>query len=94
MTMRLPAGSRQLCHLPARKERTRRGESQAYESLERDRLADGIVGGLTPLVATWLVHRTDDDLSPAFMIMAAAVISFAAVLTFRTAPALAAHDSA
>ncbi|HEY2254661.1 MAG TPA: MFS transporter, partial [Variovorax sp.] len=44
----------------------------------------GIVGGLTPLVATWLVHRTDDDLSPAFMIMVAAVISFAAVLTFRT----------
>jgi MHS family proline/betaine transporter-like MFS transporter len=42
----------------------------------------GIVGGLTPLVATWLVHRTDDDISPAFMIMAAAVISFAAVLTF------------
>ena len=43
----------------------------------------GIVGGLTPLVATWLVHRTDDDISPAFMIMAAAVISFAAVLTLR-----------
>jgi MHS family proline/betaine transporter-like MFS transporter len=55
----------------------------------------GIVGGLTPLVATWLVHRTADDLSPAFMIMGAAVISFAAVLTFREAPRpLAAHDSA
>ena len=46
----------------------------------------GIVGGLTPLVATWLVHRTADDLSPAFMIMGAAVISFASVLTFKEAP--------
>ena len=55
----------------------------------------GIVGGLTPLVATWLVHRTADDLSPAFMIMGAAVISFASVLTFKEAPRrLAAHDSA
>jgi MFS transporter, MHS family, proline/betaine transporter len=55
----------------------------------------GIVGGLTPLVATWLVHRTADDLSPAFMIMGAAVISFASVLTFREAPRLlAAHDNA
>jgi MFS transporter, MHS family, proline/betaine transporter len=55
----------------------------------------GIVGGLTPLVATWLVHRTADDLSPAFMIMVAAVISFTAVLTFKEAARpLAAHDSA
>jgi MHS family proline/betaine transporter-like MFS transporter len=46
----------------------------------------GIVGGTTPLVATWLVHRTADDLSPAFMIMGAAVISFASVLTFREVP--------
>ena len=45
----------------------------------------GIVGGLTPLVATWLVHRTDDDLSPAFMIMGAAVISFMAVLALAPA---------
>jgi MHS family proline/betaine transporter-like MFS transporter len=46
----------------------------------------GIVGGLTPLLATWLVHRTDDELIPAFMLMAAAMISFAAVLTFPSAP--------
>jgi MHS family proline/betaine transporter-like MFS transporter len=46
----------------------------------------GIIGGLTPLVATWLVHRTGDDLSPAFMIMGAAVISFASVLMFKEAP--------
>jgi MHS family proline/betaine transporter-like MFS transporter len=43
----------------------------------------GIVGGLSPLVATWLVDRTGDDLTPAFMIMAAAAISFLAALTFR-----------
>lgn len=42
----------------------------------------GILGGLSPLVATWLVHRTDNDYSPAFLIMAAAAVSFAAVLKF------------
>jgi MHS family proline/betaine transporter-like MFS transporter len=43
----------------------------------------GIFGGLTPLVATWLVHRTANEISPAFMVMGAAVVSFLAVLTFR-----------
>jgi MHS family proline/betaine transporter-like MFS transporter len=43
----------------------------------------GVVGGLSPLVATWLVQRTENDLSPAFMVMAAAVISFLAVLGFK-----------
>lgn len=42
----------------------------------------GIVGGLSPLVATWLVHRTANNYSPAFMIMAAAAISFLAILRF------------
>jgi MHS family proline/betaine transporter-like MFS transporter len=42
-----------------------------------------VMGGLTPLAATWLVERTADDLSPAFMIMAAAAISFLALLSFR-----------
>jgi len=50
----------------------------------------GILGGLTPMAATWLVYRTGMDLSPAFMIMAVAAISFAAVLSFSTRkPALA-----
>ena len=40
----------------------------------------GLIGGLSPLAATWLVHRTDDDYSPAFMIMAAAAISFLVLL--------------
>jgi MHS family proline/betaine transporter-like MFS transporter len=42
----------------------------------------GVIGGLSPLVATWLVNRTTDDLSPAYMIMAAAVVSFLSILTF------------
>ncbi len=43
----------------------------------------GVIGGLSPLVATWLVHRTENHLSPAYMIMAAAAISFLAVLAFH-----------
>jgi len=43
----------------------------------------GLVGGLSPLAAAWLVDRTGDDLSPAYMIMAAAAISFLSVLGFR-----------
>ena len=43
----------------------------------------GVVGGLSPLAATWLVERTGNDYSPAFMIMAAAAISFAALLHFK-----------
>jgi MHS family proline/betaine transporter-like MFS transporter len=39
-----------------------------------------VIGGLTPFAAAWLVERTGNDLSPAFFIMAAAVITFAAVL--------------
>jgi MHS family proline/betaine transporter-like MFS transporter len=43
----------------------------------------GLVGGLSPLAATWLVSRTGNDYSPAFMIMVAAAISFAALLAFK-----------
>jgi MHS family proline/betaine transporter-like MFS transporter len=49
-------------------------------------IATGLFGGMTPLAATWLVERTDMDLSPAFMIMAAAVVSFVFVIGFA-APA-------
>jgi MFS transporter, MHS family, proline/betaine transporter len=42
----------------------------------------GIIGGVTPLVATWLVDRTHQDLSPAFLIMAAAAVSFLSLLSF------------
>ena len=37
----------------------------------------GVIGGLSPLVATWLVERTADELAPAYLIMAAAAISLA-----------------
>jgi MHS family proline/betaine transporter-like MFS transporter len=40
----------------------------------------GLVGGLSPLAAAWLVHRTGNDLSPAWMIMAAAAVSLLALL--------------
>jgi len=43
----------------------------------------GVVGGLSPLAATWLVNRTGNDYAPAFMIMIAAVLSFFAVLKFK-----------
>lgn len=42
----------------------------------------GLFGGLSPLAATWLVHRTENNYSPAFMIMIAAAVSFAAILSF------------
>ena len=43
----------------------------------------GVIGGLSPLAATWLVARTSNTYSPAFLIMAAAAISFFAVLRFK-----------
>jgi MHS family proline/betaine transporter-like MFS transporter len=42
----------------------------------------GLVGGTSPLVATWLVARTHNDLSPAFLVMAAAGVTFLTVLSF------------
>jgi hypothetical protein len=32
-----------------------------------ERAAAGMIGGLTPLVATWLVERTGDEIAPAFL---------------------------
>jgi len=43
----------------------------------------GVIGGVTPLVATWLVERTADETAPAFLIMAASAVSFATVLSLR-----------
>jgi MHS family proline/betaine transporter-like MFS transporter len=43
----------------------------------------GVIGGLSPLAATWLVHRTGDNLSPAYILMAAAAISFLTIPLFR-----------
>jgi MFS transporter, MHS family, proline/betaine transporter len=42
----------------------------------------GVIGGLTPLVASWLVARTGDELTPGFLMMVAAAITFLAILRF------------
>jgi MFS transporter, MHS family, proline/betaine transporter len=42
----------------------------------------GVIGGLTPLVASWLVARSGDELAPAFLIMAAAAVTFLTILRF------------
>lgn len=42
-----------------------------------------IFGGTTPLIATWLISRTHDDLSIAWYLIGCAVISFAVVLTLK-----------
>ena len=43
----------------------------------------GVIGGMTPLAATWLVQRTGDETAPAFLIMAAAAITFVSLMWFR-----------
>ena len=43
-------------------------------------LTMGILGGLTPLVASWLIHRTENEMVPAYMIVAVAAISLVAVM--------------
>jgi MHS family proline/betaine transporter-like MFS transporter len=41
------------------------------------------LGGLTPLVAVYTIKRSQYDLSPAFLLMAAAAISFVVVVGLR-----------
>jgi MFS transporter, MHS family, proline/betaine transporter len=43
----------------------------------------GVLGGTTPLVVTYLIARSHDDLSPAFYLMAAAALSLAVILSLR-----------
>jgi MHS family proline/betaine transporter-like MFS transporter len=43
----------------------------------------GGIGGLTPLVAAWLVGRTGDEIAPAFLIIASAAISLVAIVSLR-----------
>jgi MFS transporter, MHS family, proline/betaine transporter len=42
-----------------------------------------VLGGLTPMVAVYTIQRSHDDLSPAFLLMAAGAISLAVVLGLR-----------
>ncbi len=44
-------------------------------------IAYGVFGGLTPLIATYLVERTSDDYAPVYLLMVMALISFVATLT-------------
>ena len=46
-------------------------------------VALGLIGGVSPMAATWLVERTANDYTPALMVMAAAAISFLALLKAR-----------
>lgn len=36
----------------------------------------GIIGGLTPLIATWLIHSTGNLMAPSFCLIAAALVAF------------------
>jgi MHS family proline/betaine transporter-like MFS transporter len=46
-------------------------------------IAWAFLGGLTPLVAAWLVYRTADERSPAYLIAGAAAITIVALLATR-----------
>src|SRR6516162_7770289 len=46
-------------------------------------LCMGLFGGLSPLVATWLVERTGDEIAPAFLMMASAAVTFVTLFWFR-----------
>jgi MFS transporter, MHS family, proline/betaine transporter len=46
-------------------------------------LCMGLFGGLSPLVATWLVERTGDEMAPAFLIMASAAVTLVTLFWFR-----------
>lgn len=42
-----------------------------------------VFGGTTPLVAAWLISQTHDDLTPAYYLMAMALVTTAIVLSMR-----------
>jgi MHS family proline/betaine transporter-like MFS transporter len=42
----------------------------------------GVIGGLTPLVASWLVARTGEELAPGFLMMVAAAVTLLTILRF------------
>jgi len=42
-----------------------------------------ILGGLTPMVAVYTIKRSHYDLSPAFLLMAAAAVSFVVIVGLR-----------
>lgn len=42
----------------------------------------GLIGGLSPLTAQWLIHRLDDAVAPGYMIAVLAAVSFVALYPF------------
>ena len=42
----------------------------------------GVIGGLTPLVASWLVARTGSEIAPGFLMMVAPGVTFLTLLRF------------
>jgi MHS family proline/betaine transporter-like MFS transporter len=46
-------------------------------------LAMGLIGGTTPMVATYLIARSHNDLSPAWYLMGAATLSLLVILRVR-----------
>jgi hypothetical protein len=55
----------------------------------RYNLGFGILGGLTPMVAVYTINRSHDDLSPAFLLMAAAATSSIVIAGLRGTSKLA-----
>ena len=48
-------------------------------------IAFGVIGGLTPLVASWLVARTGDEIAPGFLMMVPARLARITALTANSA---------
>jgi MHS family proline/betaine transporter-like MFS transporter len=46
-------------------------------------LAVAVFGGFAPFIATWLIDRTGNPLSPAFYLMAAAAVSTLVIAQLR-----------
>ncbi len=44
-------------------------------------LVVGLLGGVTPMAATWLIQRSHNDLAPAYYVMGAALISLAVAVS-------------
>lgn len=44
-------------------------------------LSVGVIGGLTPLIATYLMHRSADDFAPAYYLITTGVISLGVIST-------------
>jgi MFS transporter, MHS family, proline/betaine transporter len=53
-----------------------------------------VIGGLTPLVASWLVARTGNEIAPGLLMMVAAAVTFLTILRFPETYRIPLSDSA